>query len=34
MKCTFCAAIHTGHSSGLDTLNGLAVGLKMINTMG
>lgn len=30
----FCRIIHTGHSSGLDTLNGLAVGLKMIRTMG
>ena len=29
----FCRIIHTGHSSGLDTLNGLAVGLKMIRTM-
>ena len=26
----FRRIIHTGHSSGLDTLNGLAVGLKMI----
>lgn len=26
----FHRIIHTGHSSGLDTLNGLAVGLKMI----
>ena len=25
----FCRIIHTGHSSGLDTLNGLAVGLKI-----
>ena len=26
--------IHTGHSSRLDTLNGLAAGLKMIKAMG
>lgn len=30
----FCRIIHTGHSSGLDTLNGLAAGLKMIKAMG
>lgn len=29
----FRKIVHTGHSSGLDTLNGLAVGLKMIGTM-
>ncbi len=29
----FHRIIHTGHSSGLDTLNGLAVGLKMIRTI-
>ena len=29
----FRKIVHTGHSSGLDTLNGLAVGLKMIKTM-
>lgn len=28
-KDIFCRIIHTGHSSGLDTLNGLAVGLKI-----
>lgn len=28
-KDLFCRIIHTGHSSGLDTLNGLAVGLKI-----
>ena len=30
----FRKIVHTGHSSGLDTLNGLAVGLKMIKTIG
>lgn len=30
----FRRIIHTGHSSGLDTLNGLAVGLKMIKIIG
>ena len=29
----FHKIVHTGHSSGLDTLNGLAVGLKMIRRM-
>ena len=29
----FRKIVHTGHSSGLDTLNGLAVGLKMIKTI-